>query len=374
LPHTYNFITDFTAFSSFDLATKTMRINHAECLLNKGKIKSSNALATFSSNGTLNFVQIPLIIDSCLINNRDDLFAIISGNLLLSKKQNEKAQIDGSVIFNRTQIKGNIFPHLMKKNNSSFNPQLWDTYKDKCNCNITVATQSPIRIDTPFFETRAKINLTIKDDMVKPLIGGSIELLGGNINFPYKPLYITKAHCHFVPYKPHDPILEIVAKNRIKKYNITLYFNGSLQHHTMRLESSPPLSEEQIIALLLAGSEEESLSIVAPALIMQNIKNLIFSSSSTLTTLDSYVKNVFNPFKHIHLMPRFIDQTGRGGLRAAIEIDINEQWRAFIQKNFSLSEDTRFEVDYFLSDDICFKAIRDEHRDISAEVEMRWKF
>jgi len=86
------------------------------------------------------------------------------------------------------------------------------------------------------------------------------------------------------------------------------------------------------------------------------------------------VKKVFNPFKHIHLVPSFIDQTGRGGLRAAIEIDINEQWRACIQKNFSLSEDTRFEVDYFLSDDICFKGVRDEHRDVSAEVEMRWKF
>jgi len=126
--------------------------------------------------------------------------------------------------------------------------------------------------------------------------------------------------------------------------------------------------------LLLAGSEEESLSIVAPALIMQNIKHLIFSSTSTLPNLDSYVKKVFNPFKHIHLVPSFIDQTGRGGLRAAIEIDINEQWRACIQKNFSLSEDTRFEVDYFLSDDICFKGVRDEHRDVSAEVEMRWKF
>ena len=45
-----------------------------------------------------------------------------------------------------------------------------------------------------------------------------------------------------------------------------------------------------------------------------------------------------------------------------------------IQNNFNLSEDTRFEVEYMLSDDISLKGGRDEHRDITGEVEMRWKF
>ena len=38
-----------------------------------------------------------------------------------------------------------------------------------------------------------------------------------------------------------------------------------------------------------------------------------------------------------------------------------------IQKNFSLTEDTKFELEFLLSDDITL-------RDIGGEVEMRWKF
>ena len=68
------------------------------------------------------------------------------------------------------------------------------------------------------------------------------------------------------------------------------------------------------------------------------------------------------------------EQRWRGGLRGALEIDINDRWHAMIQKNFSLSEDTRVELEYLLSDDISLCDIRDERRDLGGEVEVRWKF
>jgi len=374
LPHTYNFINGLDAFATFNLKNKQLAVHKINCHLHKGTVRCNGAVVHLDTANKPIFVQVPLLLDSCLINNKDDLFAVVSGNLVFTKDPTKKSLISGTLLLDRTQLKENIFSHLLKKDSSPFNRSFWSFYDDDIDYAVSVATQSPIRINTPFLETTAKINLMVKQNIKHPAITGSIELLSGTINFPYKPLYITKAQLHFLPHQLYDPIIEVTAKNKIKKYTITMSINGSLQNYSIRLESTPPLNEEQIIALLLAGSEEESLSIVAPALIMQNIKTFIFSSSSTLTGLDSYVRNVFNPFKHIHLVPSFIDQSGRGGLRAAIEIDINERWRAFIQKNFSLSEDTRLEVDYFLSDDICFKAVRDEHRDVSGEVEMRWKF
>ncbi len=107
-----------------------------------------------------------------------------------------------------------------------------------------------------------------------------------------------------------------------------------------------------------------------PALIMQNITSLVFSQNQSSKQLERYFKALLKPFKNVHLVPSFTDQTGRGGLRGAIEIDINERWRALIQKNFSLSEDTRFELEYMVSDDISVRGFRDERRDIGSEVEM----
>ena len=101
---------------------------------------------------------------------------------------------------------------------------------------------------------------------------------------------------------------------------------------------------------------------------------MIFAADHSSSRLDRSFKGLFNPLKHIHLVPSFTDQTGRGGLRGAVEIEVNDRWRALIQKNFSLTEDTRFEVEYSLSDDVTLRGIRDERRDLGGVVEMRWKF
>ena len=147
-----------------------------------------------------------------------------------------------------------------------------------------------------------------------------------------------------------------------------------MQNHHIQLSSNPSLSEEQIMALLLVGSQEESLNIVMPALIMQNVKQLLFGSEQKQYGLERYFTGFLKPLKHISLVPSFVDQTGRGGLRAAVEINVHDKLRAVIQKNFSLTEDTRFEIEYMISDDISLKGVRDERRDVSSELEMKWKF
>ena len=103
---------------------------------------------------------------------------------------------------------------------------------------------------------------------------------------------------------------------------------------------------------------------------MQNIKSMLFGYDQS--QMSRYFGKLFKPFKSIHLVPSFIDQSGRGGLRGAIEIDISERFRALIQKNFSLTEDTRFELEYLVSDDISVRATRDIRRDLIGEVEMRY--
>jgi len=76
----------------------------------------------------------------------------------------------------------------------------------------------------------------------------------------------------------------------------------------------------------------------------------------------------------IHFVPGFVDKSSRGGIRGALEIAINNRLRATIQKNFTLSEDTRFELEYAITDGISLRAVRDERRDLGGELELRWKF
>jgi len=371
LPETYNFINGFDARVQTDLRTRTVEFEGIVMQLHKGKITSNRAVVRFDKDYSTDFIHAPFIINSCLLNMKRDLFTIASGSLNFVKKDNKIPFLKGSVILERSQLNENIFSQEFQKKLGD-SSQLLSREGADIACDIYCITKYPIPVITPFLQTRAKIGLHIGNTIKKPELSGTIELLSGALLFPYRPLHITKGTVLFSPHG--DPQIELIAKNTIKKYSVTLQATGSLSNHHVMLESTPQLTEEQIIALLLLGSQRESLNVVMPALVMNNVANILFASDQSPLKLSNHFNKLLKPFKYIHLVPSFSDQTGRGGLRGAIEIDVSDRWRALIQKNFSLTEDTRFEVEYDLSDDISLRAVRDERRDISAEIEMRWKF
>lgn len=374
LPQTYNFINACTAHVVCDIAQKTLEINDVRCGLYRGAIACPRMIIKADDAYNVQYAYVPCTFESCLLNIKKDLFALFSGTLAIRKDHNKLAHAQGAFIIERSYVKENVYSQAFQKNIAGFTSLIIDTDKQDMSCDITVETKEPLRVDTAFLEASAKIALHITNTVRQPKISGSIDILSGSLAFPYKPLLITKGSIYFMPDQLFDPLIELVAKNKIKKYNVTLQVTGSLLSHHISLESSPPLTDEQIIALLLVGSQEQSLNIVMPALLMQNLKSVLFDSERSPLRLNDFFKSWLKPFKNINLVPSFSDQTGRGGLRGAIEIEINDRWRAMAQKNFSLSEDTRFEVEYLLSDDVTVRGIRNERKDVAGEVEMRWKF
>lgn len=373
LPRTYNFVSGFDCSLLVDPQQKKCIVSDLLCTLHNGSIYSKKMKIILSDDLSPRFVYAPLLIDHCSLNIEKELFAVVSGSMLLSKRQDTGTRLNGTVIIDRAQLKENLFSESFQKNMRSFTSYSFNTRDDEMLCDIAVKTKHPVRVQTPFLQTDARIDLRIRNKIRDPHVFGSVNLAGGQLHFPYKPLYITKGSLHFLPGKLDDPLIELEAKNTIKKNNINLHVTGSLHNHHVSLEASPTLTEEQIISLLLVGSQEESLNIVMPALIMQNIKSMLFGYDQS-SQMSKYFGKLFKPFKSIHLVPSFIDQSGRGGLRGAIEIDISERCRALIQKNFSLTEDTRFELEYLVTDDISIRATRDIRRDLIGEVEMRYKF
>ncbi len=372
IPQTYNFMDGLDAHFSIDFFKRSFSLDQVDSSLHTGAIKSEHAVCVLAPDYSVEWLHIPLTLDQCLINIQQDLFAMVSGALTLQKARDKKAKVSGSLIIDRGQLKENLFSTtLQKRLFSQQNTQPKTPWYD-VECAISVQTKDLLRIDTAFLQANAAVHLSLTNNFLNPDITGNIAVSSGRLFFPYKALNIVSGSLTFAPGLGYDPEIEVIAKNKIKKYSVTLQANGSLSYPQLMLDSSPPLSQEQIVSLLFVGSEEQMLNAMMPALIVQNIKNILFGAHHT-SLLERYLRPLGKPFS-INLVPSFIDQTGRGGLRGAIEIEVNDRWRALIQKNFSLTEDTRFEVEYLLSDDISIRGIRDERSDFGAEVEMKWKF
>ena len=106
---------------------------------------------------------------------------------------------------------------------------------------------------------------------------------------------------------------------------------------------------------------------------LQNLNNLITGSKKTIPTTTNFFKQITKPLKYIQITPNFTDQSGRGGIKGSIQIDVSDRLHARIQKNLSSQEDFSFQVEYFLTDDINVKAIKDQRGDLGAEVEFCFK-
>jgi len=373
IPGLYNLVNKIDLTFKAKPFEKSIEIKNSNIFLHKGDIGCKRAVINYDENYKPTYIFAPILFKDCFINIRNDLFSLVSGKFDLFKDRDADALLKGFILIERSQLKRNIFAGDENKELSKSSDSIFDTNKLNIACDISVKNKAPVRVNTPLLEASGNIDLSLKGNLFRPEVSGKIDFLSGSLDFPYKPLFLKKGTIYLLPQQPDDPIIELVAKNKINKYNISLYITGSMKKQNISFESAPILSEEQIVALLIAGSAQESLNVVMPALIMQRLTKVIFGQESGLG-VGKYFDRLMRPFKNVHIVPSFADQTGRGGLRGSIEVDISERWKAFIQKNFSLTEDTRFEIEYLLADDVSVHGIRNENGDIGGEVEMKLKF
>jgi hypothetical protein len=371
IPQTYNFIQSMTGAFCIDFVDQKILLNDLQCKLLDGAIVCKKATILYDRKEKGFFVHTPLIFQHIFLNLEKDVFAFVSGSLLLEYKD-QKLLCNGDICIDFAQCKKNILSLASQRHVVSrlFMPTM-NTIP--INLNFHLWTRKGIAVETSFLRVQAQGDMRVEGSIDNPHLEGAIHLTSGILGFPHRPLYITRAKLYFLPHE-FDPMIELIAKGKVKKYHITLRAQGSLKKPQINLESAPSLTEEQIITLLLAGSEKGSVALVMPTLVMQSVEHLLFGPEQSLSRLEGYFKRFLGPLRHIRFVPNFFDQTGRGGFRGAIEIDVSDRLQAVIQKNFSLSEDTRFEAEYTLSDDTTIRALKDERGDIGGEIEMRWKF
>jgi hypothetical protein len=373
LPRIYNVINGLSGTFIFDPQASSLDFSDVRCTLHRGTFSIPRATIHYDPAEEVVVFDIPLSLNSCWFNIEKDLYALVSGELTLKRTGATAPQLSGEVIVERAHVSESLLkiPALQKARPQSV---LDEAHLYPLGLDVKVHSKNPIRVTLARLEAEAHSAMHVGNTLAEPTLSGTIRLEEGKVVFPYKPLMLRKALITFVPQQSYDPTIELFAKNRIKGYDVSLTIQGTLSSHDMRLQSTPSLTDEQLIGLLYAGSEQGALGALVPSMVLRNITS-VFSKNGSDATSSGGDKNSWRErLKRIRIVPSFTDERARGGVRGTIEVDINDRWRALMQGNFLHTEDTRFELDYDLSDDVLLRAVRDEHRDIGAEVEVKMKF
>ena len=375
LPYSYNVVRGFSASCLLNAQDKCIITDNVRILLHEGEMVCSKATFLFDSSYKISYGFIPLLFKNCFVSWKKEFFALVSGGVTLRYRHDTVPTIEGMLLFDRSHVRGNILSSEFQQNlfTEAVHP-LYGSWADTT-CAVMIATRKPAHVKTSFLDATVRLEMAIRGTLARPELSWSVNFVHGFFEFPYQPLYINSGTIYFLPghLNDPDPGIELFARNTIKRYSIGMRVGGSIKHPKIMFESSPTLAEEQIITLLLGGSEDGSLYTVMQTALMHSIETLLFGPAETSSGLQRYLKNLFKPLKNVRIVPHFSDTTGRNGLRGSIAIEVNERLRGLVQKNFSLPEDTRVEVEYSLSDDTIIRAVKDERGDAGGEIETRWK-
>lgn len=292
---------------------------------------------------------------------------VVSGNGTISWQRGLGGKIAGELLIDRGVYDGGLSPSLMAGSGQDA-PLITEPWELMIHC----ATRAPLEFKTPLCTLQGHGNATVTGTLLRPELSGSLYDLQGVIHFPYKPLYISAGRIIIPGGYPPVPEIAITAHGVVRQYDITIHGEGALLEPNVRFESSPSLRDEQIMSLLLSGSEDGIVSLNLSHDSFSLIQGLL-NAAHRPDDESSWWKSLLAPLRRVRLIPKLNDQSGRGGVRGAVEIEVDDRLRATIQHNFSLSEDIKISVDYAISDDMHVRALRDERGDYAAELEMRWK-
>ncbi len=375
IPGYYNLVQEASLSFALDRKNKKLIFQPAELIMTKGLISCQRATLAFNDKWHLSMIHIPLMFDNVLVNWGRDFYGLVYGNLLCSKVNAAPPLISGSLVLKRSLLKDTFFSD--REAGSLYGPLGAGVGGGlPLGLNIRVTTEKPIQARTPTIEAKASLDMKVRSNPAQglyapPSVVGRINLDSGVIKFFRNTLNIEHGKIQFIAGRTNDPLIDLVAKNRIGKYLITLQMTGSQQKPTLLLESSPDLAEEQIIGLLLAGSENATLQSDLPAMVLQNIDAFLFNSvkNPKIRWLDKIRKT----FKYVQIMPNLNDANSQSKLKGSISVDLGDQLHARLQKNLDLQKDFSAQLEYMLSDEINFKIVRDQGGDMGSEVEMRLK-
>lgn len=377
IPDSRNLITRVATDFSLDLPSRKIVLTQTSIGFCKGVLRCPRATISFDERGDVSTIHAPLSMDHLFINWKRDFYGFIYGNFLLLKVPSSGMNLSGNVVLERSLLKDNILSQDALGNVSG-PVGLFNLGSHQLEVDIALTTEKPMRVVTDSLESSAHLDMRVQyehnnDVLQIPRITGAITLDGGYLKFLRNQLHIEHGKIQFLTNQMNDPLIDLTAKNKINKYQIMLQVTGSVQKPTIILESSPELTEEQVFGLLVAGSEDTTLQAALPAMLMQHLHKILLGSKRHMPHGVSLIQRLTKPLQYVQITPNFTDQSGRGGIKGTVSVDLNDQFHAQIQKNFNLQDDFSFYLQYMLSDDISLRAVKDQRGEIGSEVEVRLK-
>lgn len=140
---------------------------------------------------------------------------------------------------------------------------------------ILLDLEDGLAVTTDLARLRAQGKLRLEGTAANPILFGTLEAHEGQIQFRKHRLALLSASARFDDPRRIDPVLDVRARGRIRAYDVNVELSGRSDELEVKLSSEPPLSREDLLALVTFGVTREGLARSGAGLFVGEAANLL---------------------------------------------------------------------------------------------------
>ena len=235
---------------------------------------------------------------------------------------------------------------------------------------VRIVSAPELTVQTSLAKLSGDADLRLRGTAMRPVLLGRINIAEGDINLNGTKYHLDRGDITFANPVRIDPILDMEATTRVRDFDITIGLHGTLEKLTTTYRSDPPLSSDDIIALLAFGRTQEESNLAgrntglgegAGSLVLgEAINNMVSNRVSKLFGVSS-----------IRINPSVGGADNNPSARLTIEQQVSKDVTLTYITNLTQSAQQVIQFEYNINTEYTVQGIRDENGVVSFDLLIR---
>ena len=227
---------------------------------------------------------------------------------------------------------------------------------------VLLKFENPLMVQTPLARLRIEGAVSLEGTAAAPALFGTLEAREGQIVFRKHRFTLASAAARFADPRRIDPILDVVATARIRAFDVTVHLSGRAEDLDVRLSSTPPLPQEDLLALVAFGATREELGRSAAGILASEAAQILVKEVLGVESSGAGL-GVFE-----------VENTGDGGGTLLVGKDLTEDLRVLYSQGLSRSGGSKLRVEYKILGPLLVAGEQGLDGNSGADVVLRLRF
>jgi outer membrane protein assembly complex protein YaeT len=217
------------------------------------------------SGGVFTAARVSMQSENSLFDYPKDLFSHLSTDLELTS-DGKHHSLSGKIAVIQARytehlsVESAIFQYL-RRGSGLREQRKSDIFLSNLHLNIEILTVNNFLVDNNIAKSEIAANIKLIGTANNPALAGRVDIAeGGKIYFSRNTFLIERGTVDFINPNRIEPDLNLSARTQVGEYDIQLNVSGTPDRLSASLVSDPPLTEPNIISLLVTGRTVESAS------------------------------------------------------------------------------------------------------------------